>query len=164
MVMSLKYYINVICIKYRSQLCTKDHTVCIRMVKSRTVDILMDGYDTPFCIRISLYSLFDSILMLCYIVIVGIQNNEKSLAIAVIIVSASCCFSIFCVVRVIEMICVVWIQGIMVSNGSCYRKACKCICTKIRSILFLFCSTGFVYLVTGRDYKVYVRVFCKCSI
>ena len=52
--MSLKDYVNVILVKYRSQLGTKDHTVCIRVIQAGAVDILMDGHDTPFGIRVSL--------------------------------------------------------------------------------------------------------------
>ena len=124
-VMSLKHYVNIVCVKDWSELCTKDHSVCIRVVKTGTVNILMDGNHTPGCIRVSFYCFLDGILMLCYVVVVGVQNNEKSVAIAVVIVTASCCFSIFCVVRVVEMVCIVRIQGIVVSDGSCYRKTCR---------------------------------------
>ena len=72
MVMSLKNNINIICIKHRSKLCTKYHTICIRMIKARSVNVLMDRYDSPFRIRISLNSFFNCLLMFCYIVVVSI--------------------------------------------------------------------------------------------
>ena len=34
MIVSLKNHINIICIKYRCKLCTKDHTVCVGVVKT----------------------------------------------------------------------------------------------------------------------------------
>ena len=134
------------------------------MVKSGTVNILMDGYDAPFCIRVSFYCLFDGVLMFCNIVVVGIQNDEKSLAIAVVVVAASCCFAVFGIIRVIEMIGIIRIQGIVVTDRCCYRKRSQSICTQIGSVLFFFCLTCFVYLVTRRDYEVYIRIFGESSV
>jgi len=164
MVMTLKNNVDIVCIEYRSKLSTENHTICIRMVKSGTVNILMDGYDTPFCIRISFYSLFNGVLMFCYIVVVGVQNDEKSLAIAVIVVTASSSFTVFSIIRVIEVIGIIRIQGIMVTDCCCYRKRFQGICTQVGSIFFFFGFTCFVYLVTRRDNEVHIWIFGKCSI
>ena len=69
-VMSLENDINIVCIKDGSKLGTKDHTICVRMVKTGSVDILVDGYDTPFCIRICFYSFLNGFLMFCCVIVV----------------------------------------------------------------------------------------------
>ena len=154
MVVSLKNNIDIVCIKHRSQLSTKNHTVCIGVVKTGTINILMDGYDTPFCIRISFYSFFDGVLMFCNVIIVGVRNDEESVTIAVVVITACCCLTVFCIVRVIEMVGIIRIQRIVVTDGSCYRKRFQSIGAQIRSVLFFFCFTCFIYLVTCRDDKI----------
>ena len=72
MVMSLKDYVNIILVKYRCQLGTKDHTVCIRVIQAGAVDILMNGHDTPFGIREVCNCFLNGLLMFCYIVVVCI--------------------------------------------------------------------------------------------
>mgnify|MGYP006980318657 CR=1 FL=1 len=89
----------------------------------------MDGYNSPFCIRISFDSFFNCFLMLCHIVIIGIQNNEKALSIAVVVITTCLSFTIFCIIRVIEMIHIILIQRIMVTNCSCHCKSLQSICT-----------------------------------
>ena len=73
--------------------------------------------------------------MFCNIVVIGVQNDEKSFAIAVVVVAASCCFAVFGIIRVIEMIGIIRIQGIVVTDRCCYRKRFQSICTQIGSVL-----------------------------
>ena len=134
------------------------------MIKTGAVNILVDSYDTPFCIRICLYSLLDGFLMLCHIIVVCVQNNKKSFAIAVIVITAGSSFSVFCIVRIVKMIGVIRIQRIMITDCCCYRKAFQCVCTQIGSVFLFFGFTGFVYLITGGDNKVNIWVFRKSSI
>ena len=164
MIMSLKNNIDIVCIEYRSKLSTENHTICVGMIKPGTVNILMDCHDTPFCIRVSFYCFFNGVLMFCNIVVVGVQNNEKSFAIAVVVVAAGCCFSVFSIIWVIEMIGIVRIQGIMITDCCCDRKRFQSICTQIGSVLFFFCFTCFVYLVTCGDNEVHIRIFGKGSV
>ncbi len=70
MIVSLQNNIDIICIKYRSELCTQDHTVCIGVIKTGSINVLMNGYHTPFCIWICTDRFFDRILMFCNVVIV----------------------------------------------------------------------------------------------
>ena len=72
MVMSLQNHIYIIFVKYRRQLSTEDHTVCIGMIQTGSVNILMDRNNTPLCIREILYRLFNGLLMFCHIVIIRI--------------------------------------------------------------------------------------------
>ena len=52
----------------------------------------------------------------------------------------------------------------MITDGCCYRKAFQCVCTQIGGVFLFFGFTGFVYLITGRDDKVYIWIFRKCGI
>ena len=102
-IMSLKNDIHIILIKDRRQLRAEDHSVGIGMIQSGAVDILMDGDNLPFCIRIRGSSLLHGLLMLCHIVVVGVQYNEERITIAVIVVPASLGCSVIGCIGYIEM-------------------------------------------------------------
>ena len=125
MVVPLKYDIDIILIEYRGKLCSQDHTVCVGVIEAGTVDVLMNGDDTPFRIRISGYSFLDRLRMLGDIVIICVQYDEESVAVGVVVVSARFCLTVFRSIRIIEMIGIVRIQRIVVSDGGGYRKAGK---------------------------------------
>ena len=129
MIMSLKNYIDIIFVEYRSKLCSQDHAVCIGVIKAGTIDILMNRNDTPFCIRISGNRFFDGFGMFRYVVIICIQYDEKSVAVRVVIIAAGCRFAVICGVGIIEMVGIVRIQRIMISDSGGNRKARKSVCT-----------------------------------
>ena len=134
--MPLKNYVNIIFVKNRRQLCTKYHTIGIRMTYSRSVDILMEGYHTPFCIWILCNGLANHVLMGCAIIIVGVQNNKQYIAIGIVIIRTGTCFILcisikltFLIIWIIKMITVIWIFRIMVTNGGCYWQRTKSRCS-----------------------------------
>ena len=81
MVMSLENNIDVILVKYGSELCTEDHTVCVGMVKTCSVNILMDSNHTPLSVRVGSYGLGNGLFVLGYVVIVCVEDEEKSVAV-----------------------------------------------------------------------------------
>ncbi len=136
MIMSLKNHINIIFINNRCQLCTKNHTVRIRMISRRSVDILMESYHTPFCIRIICNGFSNHILMGSTIIVIGIQNNKQYIAIGIVIIRTGSCFILcisikltFLIIWIIKMITVIWIFRIMVTNGGCYWQRTKSRCS-----------------------------------
>ena len=76
MIMSLKNHIHIILIHQRCELCTKHHSVGIRMIITGSVDILMEYDDTPLGILILRDRFFHYILMGCAVVIVRIKHHE----------------------------------------------------------------------------------------
>ena len=87
-VVTLKYYVDIIPVEYGSQLSSQNHAVGIGMVQSGTIDILVNGYHPPCYIGVSIYSLFNGLLMLRYIVVVGVQYNEQARSIIIVVISS----------------------------------------------------------------------------
>ena len=90
MVMSLKHYINVICIHDRCQLCTENHSVGIGVIKTGAIDILMEHNHAPCCIRILADCLLDYILVGCTVIIVSIQHDKQYTSISIVIICSRC--------------------------------------------------------------------------
>ena len=131
MIMSLHHHINLILIHQWSKLCTKYHTIRIRMIITRTENILMEYYDSPFCIFIFRDCLFHNILVCCTVVIVGIKYDKKHISVAVIVIRSCFCLAldIICIfawksIWIVKMQRILIGNRIMITNRSCYRKRC----------------------------------------
>ena len=165
--MSLKNNINIILIKNRCQLCTKNHTIGIGMILCCSINILMEGYHTPFCIWIGLNRFTNYILMSCTVIVIGIKNDKQYIAIGIIIVCSSICLSlIICTgctklaIRIIKMITVVWILRIMVADGGGYWQRTKSCCSQISCIFPFTITISIINLVTRRYHETYIMIRC----
>ena len=160
-VMSLQYHINVIFIKYRRQLCTQDHAVRVGVIQSGTVNILMNGHDSPCGIRICLSSLLDQLLMLCNIVIIGVQHDKQTITVGVVVVAASCGCAVLGSVGIVKVIHIIFVQRVVISDGGGYCQSVKRIGSQVSGVLFLFGLAGLIHLVPCGDYKVQIRILLQ---
>ena len=90
--------------------------------------------------------------MLGYVVIVGVEHDEQACAVGVIVISAGGRPAVFGGVGVVEMIGVIRIQRVVVTDGSCFGQRGQDAGGEIPRIFLLLGLSGLIHLVAGGDH------------
>ena len=132
---------------------------------SCSINILMEGYHTPFRIRVLGNGLTNYIIMGCTVIVIGVNNNKQYITIGIVIICTGVCFTCciscqftFLIVWIIKVISILCRTRIVISNRRCHRQRPKSICAQITGILFFI--SCLIYLVTGRYHKAHIMVSC----
>src|SRR5699024_9588328 len=131
----------------------------IRMIVTGAIDILVQRNDPPGGVRVSGNGFLHRFLVLGRVVVVGIEHDEDSRAIAVVIVAAGLGQTVLGLVGVVEVVGIVRVERVMVADRGGNRQAGQNRRVQVGGVLLLLGLAGLVDLVTGRDHKVEVGVF-----
>ena len=77
-VVALQDDVDVVLVENRGELGAQDHAVGVRVVKAGAVDVLMDGDDAEFGVRVGSDRFLDGFFMLGHIVVVGVEHDEQA--------------------------------------------------------------------------------------
>ena len=177
-VVTLEHYVDLVGIVDRGELVAQDDAVGVGMVEAGAVDILVHYDDAPFRIRMSGDGFFNQGFVVSGIVVVGINMNEQSVAVSVVVAMACGCRVGFFRegVRRVEVILIACRQAVMVADARSFGQAAQSRSGEIAGVLvFLYLQLGgicivadfacrFVDLVAGGYEEVDFRVLRQCAV